>query len=308
MVDVVVCVCTCRRPAGLAKLLDALEALDWREALRVVVVDNDSAMSARPLCDRVSVSYRWPLEYVHEPKRGISHARNRAVATALAHRPAFIAMLDDDEWPSSRWLGELMRVQRTYDADLVGGPVMPVFAGRKAAWIDDAADCYGYDQPLPDGAACQLHGSGNFVGRAACFEALGGEVFRIEFARSGGEDFDFFRRLAAKGYTMHWAARAIAYESVPESRMTIDWVRQRMQIKGNIQVRLFRLHAPGPLAEGVRIVKTSMLMAAGGLHCLVGVVYRPSRMRGRLLLWRALGKIEAHLGRTLMRPEQTEGR
>ncbi len=307
MVEVVVCICTCRRPRGLENLLSKLEGIEYDGILRIVVVDNDPVGSAEEVCRRWGFDRRWPLEYLLEPQRGISYARNRAVARALEHRPRFIAMLDDDEWPSPQWLSELLRVQRENNADLVGGPVAPVFAGNKLPWMDAAADCYGYDQPLPDGARCELHGSGNFLGRAECFASLMPEVFRLEFANTGGEDFEFFRRLAAKGYTMYWATGAVAYEWVPESRMTLDWVRRRMQIKGNIQVRLFRLHSPGLLAECHRLLKTCALLLIGGGYYLVGMVHRPSRTRGRLMLWRAMGKIEAHMGRTILRAERIEG-
>ncbi len=310
MVKVAVCICTCRRPEGLERLLRALARLDWPERLEIVVVDNDEAEAGRGVCERLlAEGYRWPLSHALEPKRGISPARNRAVAMALAKNVDFIAMLDDDEWPERQWLAELIRVQREQGADLVGGPVLPELPASRASWIDAVVDeCYGADQKLPDGAPCKLWASGNFLGRAACFAALMPEVFRAEFGLSGGEDFEFFWRLGAMGYTMRWAANAVAHEAVPESRMTIDWVRRRMVVKGNAQVRIFRLHAPSRMAEAVRLAKTGALFATGFGQYLLGLARPDIRMRGQLRLWRALGKLQAHVGRTMTRPERIEGR
>ena len=36
-------------------------------------------------------------------------------------------MLDDDEYPDPHWLSEMIRVAQHHNADIVGGPVFPVF-------------------------------------------------------------------------------------------------------------------------------------------------------------------------------------
>ena len=50
--------------------------------LRIAVVDNDAAGSARALCEKFALSFPWPLTYRVEPRRGIPFARNASVAAA----------------------------------------------------------------------------------------------------------------------------------------------------------------------------------------------------------------------------------
>ena len=81
---VAICVATYARCEGLRQLLESLAALQLDEpapALRVVVVDNDAAASARAAVEGLK-GFPWPCEYVVEPQRGISAARNAAVRAA----------------------------------------------------------------------------------------------------------------------------------------------------------------------------------------------------------------------------------
>src|ERR1700761_2891044 len=115
MPEVTVCIPSFRRPKGLAKLLDALADLQTDARVTVVVADNDSEKhEASDLCaDILSKGYRWPLDCVIATERGIAQARNTLIERALAaHNGEFIAMLDDDEWPSPQWLDAFLRVQK----------------------------------------------------------------------------------------------------------------------------------------------------------------------------------------------------
>lgn len=103
---IVICICTCRRPDGLQNLLLELEKIDYEGACAVVVIDNDEQIQGVKVCNTLT-DYRWPLSCYVEKNAGIAYARNAAVRAALQLEPQFIAMLDDDEWPSRQWLTEL---------------------------------------------------------------------------------------------------------------------------------------------------------------------------------------------------------
>ena len=103
--EVAVCVITYRRPEGLKRLLESLNALTFQAQaldLRVVVVENDETGLAQRVCNDVRSTLRWPLEYHVEPQRGIPFARNKAVAVAK-QTADFIAFIDDDEVPDAGW-------------------------------------------------------------------------------------------------------------------------------------------------------------------------------------------------------------
>jgi len=88
--------------------------------IQLIVADNDAGGTAADVCG--SIPKRWPVKYVIEPRRGISHTRNRAIgeATAVEH-----SVHDDDEIPEPAWLDELLWTQGQTGADVVAGPVLP---------------------------------------------------------------------------------------------------------------------------------------------------------------------------------------
>src|SRR5688572_17541015 len=92
-----ICICTFRRPELLGRLLEKLTALETEDAFNysVVVVDNDSAQSARAVVSRMAAQSPVGMEYHVESERSISAARNHSVREAKGN---LIAFIDDDEF------------------------------------------------------------------------------------------------------------------------------------------------------------------------------------------------------------------
>ena len=90
-----VAVCTRDRPVQLARCLEALRSVP--SGVRVLVVDNapSTDASARLVAD----SYAG-FEYVLEPRPGLDHARNRAIAETTSD---VIAFTDDDVVVDEGW-------------------------------------------------------------------------------------------------------------------------------------------------------------------------------------------------------------
>ncbi len=300
---VVVAVCTWRRPAGLARLLDALGALEMPPGveLAVVVVDNEpEASGLAHLGTRTNDAFA-----VHghlEPEPGLSAARNRAVAEALALAPEHVAFLDDDEWPEPQWLAELLRVRREHGADAVGGPTRPVFPPDTDALVRANA-YYGADLGLPDGASCTLEAGGNFLMTAAALRAAGPPWFDPAWAHTGGEDLAFFTALTRRGARMRWAARATVHEPVEPGRLSDRWLRGRVVNIANTRVRIMQRLEPGLRARAVRGAKTVALCSVALAVSCAGVANAALAERGRLLRWKAWGKLRGHAGLTALRSD-----
>lgn len=231
---VAVCAVTYLRPRGLARLLEGLCALRFAGArppeMEIVVVDNDPARSAEAVCDEWSGRLPWPLRYRHEERRGVSHARNAAVAAAREAGADMMAFIDDDEVPQPGWLSELLRVQAQHGADVVAGPVLPVFEGEVPGWVKRGGF---FEAPrLPTGAHKGDPGAGNVLIRMAALRDMP-EPFDPRFTLSGGEDTHLFLRLAAAGAVMVWADEAVAHEWTPATRTRARWILQRVYRTAN---------------------------------------------------------------------------
>ena len=297
MFEVVVAVPTFRRPHSLARLLAALEKLETEARVVVVVADNDAERhEGHDLCLKLRGSYRWPLEVVIAAERGIAQVRNVLVERALAHRDAaFVAMLDDDEWPSPRWLDEFLRVQKHTGADALQGSILFEFASVPKSW---AAGFDGMSSiRRPTGPVEMIEGAGNLLLTRACLESLEAPWFDPAFALTGGEDRDFFERLAQAGRRFAWADEATAHTIVPASRTGLRWTLARAYRIGNCDMRIFLKHRPKPFARAKEYAKIALaLLLSPVLAVILAAV--PNRAADALRrLFRNLGKIAALLGR-----------
>ncbi len=299
---VALCICTFRRPEGIANALEHVAQLDFDGELTVVVADNDAACEGLAVCREMESDYRWPLKMTAVSESGISYSRNAAATLALAVDPDFVAFLDDDEWPARCWLTELLRIQSEHDADAVGGPTQSVFPEGTPEAVRDN-QYFGADLGVIDGSACQLEAAGNFLVRSETLRAMGPQFFHPDFAQSGGEDLAFFLDMQARGARMHWATRAVMYESVPVDRLSIDWMKKRVIVIANSRVRVLRMLQPGLFAALIRGTKTLALLVQATLMSLAGVFSKSVADKARILRWKFWGKFTAHLQMNISRAE-----
>lgn len=299
---IVLGICTYRRPESLLKLLKALPALHGVDALDVVVADNDTAEQGLAVCRSLPDDYPFDVIAMRQTSTGISAVRNAVALEALKLKPAMVAFLDDDEWPEPQWLAELLSVQARYDADVVGGPTRPVFpAHADPALLENPY--YGADLQLPDGSACQLQAGGNFMIKAEVLRQYAPRFFQEAFTHTGSEDLAFFTQLGHDGHTMHWAANAIVHEPVPETRLAPGWLRQRVINIHNSRVRVMQKLKPGWIAAVIRVTKTCGLASVAAILTIAGLIMPAYRHSAQLLRWKFMGKLTAHLGRTISRGE-----
>ena len=295
MVEVIVAIPTFRRPKGLARLLDALAKLETSANVRVLVADNDAEQHLGfDLCQQMRKNYRWPLVSIIAPERGIAQVRNSLVAHALDDpRIQFVAMLDDDEWPSPRWLDELLRTQRATKADAVEGAIASVFEGETLTRFDGVASHRGASGPVG-----KLEGAGNILLSRSCLENMTRPWFDPAFALTGGEDKDFFVRLVRAGARFGWSAEALACTEIPATRMGLKWALSRAYGVGNSDMRIFLKHENG---VGPRVREYAKILGALLLSPVMFIILGASPNRRETALrkfFRAAGKIAALFGST----------
>ena len=277
---VAICIPTFRRPDGLRRLLISLDGLVFTRLptpeLHIFVIDNDGT---DPLVARhgdIATWSRLPLAYVVETRQGLTFARNAALA-AVDRTFDAIAFIDDDEWAEPQWLEELLLKLTSTTAAAVQGPVRPVFARPPAGWMQ--TDRYFEVGPFVDGERLLTAASGNCLLRKSVLDAQG-MTFDPRFNRSGGEDVAFFDRLCSAGHVIVAAADAVAYETVPEARMSPGWIVRRSFRSGHT-LGTISLSAPGRSAVAVRLMKSLRRIAFGiGQAVFAGPFSRRRFFRG----------------------------
>jgi succinoglycan biosynthesis protein ExoM len=208
---------TYRRPRGLAALLDSIVGLRRADELvdRIVVVDNDPQGSARSVVDTFRATHAVPVVYVQEAARGVVHVRN----TALRHAETeYVAFVDDDELLDPGWAVAVTDAARATGADAVFGRVESIFPEGTPRWIAGMRKLErSRVDPNPTSGS-----TNNVLIRLESVRRAGIE-FDPRFARSGGEDTDFFHRLHRAGCRFVYCDAALAHEPIDPARNNLRW-------------------------------------------------------------------------------------
>jgi glycosyltransferase involved in cell wall biosynthesis len=268
------------------------EGLDGVE-LTVFVADNDPERhEAVSLCTEMARTYPYPLAAEVTHGKGISAARNTLLAEARRTGADLIAMIDDDEYASPRWLASLIATHAKFGADVIGGTLIYHFE----AALDDGVAHSGAFVPMrhPDGPIEQIDASGNIMLDCSALARWGWPAFDDAFGLTGGGDAEYFARLKHRGCRFVWAADAVVYETVPAARTRPRAILRRAFRVGNCAYRISALHGSGR-AKLMHLMKSAVVLAAA-LPLAPGLLVP----RWRLKLLRrhayALGKIGAALG------------
>lgn len=242
-----VCVCTFRRPDGLSSTLASMRQARYpTPAVEFVVVDNDAAGSARDVALARDWGLPGELRYEVEPTSGVGHARNRCLRIA---RGRWICFVDDDEVVSTDWLVRLWERAQHDGADGVFGPVVALTPYLPPWHV--GSGFFDRHHAVSGTAMDWRHcASGNVLIRKDLVLGLGG--FDADFARSGAEDTDLFRRCRDAGARLVWCEEAVIEETVSAHRLSRQWAWLRAYLGGQNFARLVRRHdGVGPFVSVV---------------------------------------------------------
>jgi len=235
-----ICACTYQRYLGLERLLEGIEKQLFntisQPTLAIIIADNEAGSRAEQICHHFSESSSIPIHYLAVHTRGISYARN----ACLDHIPDdtdFFAMIDDDEIPEPTWLEQLLITQARTDADVVYGPVRPVFTEAVPQWIRAG---HFFETPeqsnkLIDRQLLTSAATNNCLVRANIVRQ---PPIRFDpaFALTGGEDKLFFWQINAAGKPIVWAAHALVKEIIPPERACFSYLFRSAFRKGNVKL------------------------------------------------------------------------
>ncbi len=296
MPKVLIGIATYKRPHMLRRLLRSLEKFETEAEVEVLVADNDATgRDGLGVVEELRTSgYRFRIAGAPVEKQGLSYVRNALVELGFSN-PAvgFLAMMDDDQWAEPHWLDACLKVQKETSADIVGAAVWPEFEIDPPKWALES-QVYVLDTKTT-GQVEMLTGNGGVLISRNAIELLPPPWYDHEFAKTGGEDSDLFRRLQAAGARFARAADAIIHETFPASRVTLRWALSRAYRAGNTDMRIalrYFGHA-GKVAEAAKIFAAFAFAPVN----FVLFIWSPGRRVDALCkLWRATGKVSAALG------------
>jgi glycosyltransferase involved in cell wall biosynthesis len=186
----------------------------------VVVVDNEGEPNNLAIVQDFSAHCRFPVHYVHEPRRGISQARNAALKKIRSLGADWIAFTDDDCWVSPRWLVCLLDAAGRHRADVVYGRREFLFPMPLPFWaMRSEQGTYAEGEELPFAATHNV--------LLPAWLVCGDARMRFEERLAHGEDTDFFHRAAQQGARIVYSAEPLVLEVVSPDRATFHYQTRR---------------------------------------------------------------------------------
>ena len=220
-------ICTHNRSPALAKVLGRLAAqhevtgMSWS----VLVVDNASSDDTPTVVARHASDLG--LRYVHEPKLGLTHARQRGVAETSGK---WIGFVDDDNLVEPGWIAAMIDAIRAHpEAGGFGGRVMLQWEVEPLAAVASFGFCFA-EQDLGDEPREleSLVGAGMVLSRKA-LEACGwaaGPLLDDRIGKSlvSGGDAEMAFRVRGAGYALRYEPRAVMQHLMPAGRSTSGYL------------------------------------------------------------------------------------
>jgi glycosyltransferase involved in cell wall biosynthesis len=130
---------------------------------------------------------------------------------------AFIAFIDDDEFPEYSWLINLFKTYQRYKCTGVLGPVKPYFEEAPPEWLVKGNFCVRDSFKTGHVLHPKNTRTGNVLLSSTIFDERSNR-FILEFGRTGGEDVQFFLKSIGEGHIFVWCEEAIVYEHIPPER------------------------------------------------------------------------------------------
>ena len=262
--SLVVAIPTFRRPERLRHLLKALEMQSTERSIAIIVADNDSEgrQGEAVVAEIARAHHRFPLSCIVVAQKGLASVRNALISETLKLPSVrHVAMIDDDEWPDPGWLEALVNMQKSIGAEIVGGPVLAHFE-TPTSRVVSACRIF-RPSHKPSGRVDIVWATNNVLISRECLIDTGPVWFDDYYQLSGGEDTDYFMRQRLYGRVFAWAAGAIVYESVPETRTTFSWILQRAFRVGNTNAHIQRRQQyRGRTVAVIATIATAKLLAA----------------------------------------------
>jgi succinoglycan biosynthesis protein ExoW len=195
-----------RQPGLLQRSLRSVFAQREVDKIHVLIVDDESPVSAEAELATLGATPRFPVQVLHQSNAGPGAARN----TALEHLPLgtrYVAFLDsDDEWSEDHLAHALRALQAGHDVYFANflhlGSTVSAFDRRKRLDLSDhpAIDAEGVLRSYTGDMFNQVL-SGNVIATpTVVFDALKFKSVRfLPDLRFAGEDYLFWMALAKAG-------------------------------------------------------------------------------------------------------------
>jgi len=224
MKTLVICICTYKRNESLEQCLKSLKNLNNTKKIKItiLIIDNTINYESFNLVKKIKKNFVYKIIQINENKRGVVHARNKALKKLKELKPQYVSFIDDDCIVNKLWLINILKIIKKNKADIVTGPQIYFKSKKKINYTEYFEKKYYSKVKKVNWAATNnVFFLYNTIKNKKLF-------FDKSLNRFGmGEDQLFFSILNQKGYKIYWSKNIKVYEKNHSHRLNIHWLIKR---------------------------------------------------------------------------------
>ena len=266
-----VLVCTYNRPDLITKLLADMEAAaavvsnEWE----LIVIDNADDAGSRKACYS-SQLLKKNLRYFHEPKTGLSSARNRAVKESTGE---YLLFLDDDVSFEPEFITQMLKAIGNYNVDIICPKMITQIEPQWPEWLQTRIKS-GVGQFNLGEKEKQLNDSTKIpVGACMCIRRMIFDLygpFNENLGRNGkklfgGEESLLFKQAFSNSATGIYIPSIVIHHEFVSGKSTKKYWRNQGFYGGRSRVRMLEYREPESFSKrklamlaGTSIVKSAI--------------------------------------------------
>ena len=219
-----ICICTYQRNESLMDCVKSLEKLNNPSKIKItiLIIDNTKNYHSFNLIKKIKNNFKYKIIQINEIKRGVVHARNKALKKLKTLSPKYVSFIDDDCTVNKFWLSNILRIIKINKADIITGP--QVYSEKEGNTNYTKYFEKKYTSTI---RRVKWAATNNvfFIYNIIKNKKL---LFDKRLNKFGmGEDQLFFSTLNQKGYKIYWSKNVKVYEKNHNHRSSIFWLIKR---------------------------------------------------------------------------------
>ncbi|ALS20722.1 MULTISPECIES: glycosyltransferase [Paenibacillus] len=232
---VTVAICTFNRAEYLEKTINSVLVQSYPDTeYEILIIDNNSTDHTAQLVMPI-VEKEHHVRYVLEVNKGLSYARNRAIAEAKGE---FILFLDDDATACQDWIRHILDCFQDEKVACVGGKINPVWEKSVPTWLPERYyslyTILDYSDKVTEMDHNSIPFGANVAFRKDVLKKYG--CFRTDLGRVGnnllsGEESELIRKIR-KDYIIMYTPYAFVNHTIASNRINKKWFLRRLYWQG----------------------------------------------------------------------------
>lgn len=209
----------------LRNCIKSVENIDFDFNCDICIIDN----ACDPRVERLVEEYKKVfdnLKYFCIKEKGYSVVRNECLRLLNYFNWDYITFIDDDEYPCVEWLNSLLKTAVNNNADIVLGPVEPVYSDDAPSWMKEVRYHGKFlNANMINNLSVNYFRTDNVLIRSSI---IGNTQFDMNFNELGSEDYKFFNDLGKKKkLNLQWSQNALTFEIIPLNRTKLSYLLRR---------------------------------------------------------------------------------